>query len=372
MQKIKIVLIGIVILAVIGVGYSFTQTKSGSVSDPTIVKVGVLGPLSGQYGVFGENVVKGIEVAKLAYEKSHPGTKISLVIEDDGFEAKRGLSVYKKMTSIDQVDALINVSTPTMGAIYSDASKTGMPIMQVGLQEGNIVPDNIFQTSADPAASFPPFAQYVDKHFAFDSLAVVYENSSVHTAFFKAFSENYTRAHKDFVVDGGQKSELRGHVAKILASKPQGIVFLVNVETGAILVKEMKRLGKTIPVLIFDAQLQTGWDSYVRIVGSGKEMNGAYSMWFKGGDRSTFTKEFKEKYETEPGILADFGYDTFKTLIENHDNNKSKWISNIQSSRGIGASGTISFDKNGVRLQDIEINIVKDGKITLFDGQVEQ
>ena len=46
-----------------------------------------------------------------------------------------------------------------------------------------------------------------------------------------------------------------------------------------------------------------------------------------------------------------------------YDADRKIWVQNIQKTVAGGASGGIKFDKDGIRLQDIVVNTVKNGKI---------
>lgn len=139
MSKKILTVIGIIILLVVGAFYyNQSSIENGS------VKIGIMAPLSGDYAVAGENYQKGILLAKELYEKAHPDFKINIVTEDDAFEANKGVTAYKKITSIDNVDAIIMLSTPVIDAIYPDVVKTDIPVMQLGIQTKGLGKDNIF------------------------------------------------------------------------------------------------------------------------------------------------------------------------------------------------------------------------------------
>jgi ABC-type branched-subunit amino acid transport system substrate-binding protein len=92
MKKTLIIIIAIIV--VLG-GFFYLVDKSNEHKNETI-KIGIILPLTGQYGHLGENVVKGIELAKEEYLKKHPGSSVELIAEDDVLEATKGLNAYKK------------------------------------------------------------------------------------------------------------------------------------------------------------------------------------------------------------------------------------------------------------------------------------
>ncbi len=350
--------LAIVILIIVGVNGENSRNNGG------IIKIGLMAPLSGEYSTAGENLVKGANVAMDAYSKAHPNLKIQLVVEDDGFNVAKGVSAYKKLSGIDKVDAFITVSTPVIDAIHSEITKTDVPVMQIGIQTVGIGPDNIFQNSPAAADGIIALANYSTNKFNFSKLAIVYDTTPGGTIFFNVFKENYQKISEDFSIT--KKDEVRGYANKIVNGKFDGVVMLNSPENGALLTKELLRLGYK-GQLIYDAQLQTGFADYKRILGNTKVIDGAISIWFKDGDKSEFVKQYNEKYSADPGFWTEFGYDSFNTLINAYSINNGEWLKNIQNTNTIGASGKIAFDKDGIRKQDISINQVKDGEIVSIE-----
>jgi ABC-type branched-subunit amino acid transport system substrate-binding protein len=66
-------------------------------------------------------------------------------VEDDGYDSKKALSAYQKLTGVDNIDALISASSPSISAIYDLVTKTDMPVIQGGEQPVEPTDDNVFQ-----------------------------------------------------------------------------------------------------------------------------------------------------------------------------------------------------------------------------------
>jgi len=73
---------------------------------------------------------------------------------------------------------------------------------------------------------------------------------------------------------------------------------------------------------------------------------------------------FKEKYNEDPGFLADFAYDMANATLKTYDSSNEKWVNNLKTLNDPnGVSGGIAFDKNGVRVQPMVITEVRGGVI---------
>jgi branched-chain amino acid transport system substrate-binding protein len=361
MQK-RNIFISVILAIVVVLGVGFYIQSDGEAGT---IKIGIMAPLSAEYAVAGENYQKGILLAEELYLKAHPDKKISIVIEDDAFNVNKGVSAYKKLMGLDKVDSILMLSTPVIDAIYPEVIKTTIPVMQLGIQTQGVAPDNIFQMSPMPEAPIKSLAKYINANYKFKKVAVLHDNTVGGLSFYEAFKTNYSGEFEGLTIIS--KDDLRSYATKIVHEGYDGVVFLTSPENGALTVKQILTLTKNHPFFIFDAQLQTGFEDYKRILGDSKILDGSISVWLKSGDASKFQEEYKKKYNAEPGFLADFGYDTFNVLINAYDENDLTWQENIQKTDAPGISGSISFDDNGVRVQDIMINQVKEGVIIPLD-----
>jgi len=357
MKTFKKIGIVVTVLLIIGSAVMLNQTNQSKET----LKIGLMAPLSGEYAVAGQNYQKGIELALEEYKKKNPNVAIQLVVEDDGFEVQKGVSAYKKLKDFDKVDTILMISTPVIDAIHEDVRKTDLIVMQLGIQTVGVADDNIFQTSAAPDAPIAQFAKYLEGKYEFKNVAVIYDNTAGGKTFLSAFKGSYGKPFKEFVIN--KKDDIRPASLKIVGGEYDAVVFLTSPEHGALLVKEIKSIDSTPPLFAFDAQLQTGFADYGRILGDTNVLNGSLSMWLKSGDTKEFKELYVQKYNEEPGFVADFGYDTFNMLMQGYSKDKKKWMDNIQNLKSEGASGKIAFDENNIRLQDIVINKVIDGKL---------
>lgn len=353
----SILAIVVVLIAVFAISHG-SKTK-----EEAVLKLGLMSPTSGEYAVAGQNYQKGVELAFDEYKKAHPDQKIELTIEDDGFDVKKGISAYKKLTSIDHVEALITLSTPVIDAIYTDINATDLVVMQLGIQTKGVSKDNIFQTSPSPESSISLYTEYLNNKNDFKKIAVVYDNTAGGISFYNTFKRGYTKEHVSMIVNA--KSDLRGYATQIAKDDSiDAVLFLTSPDNGGLLTKDLLTLDKTVPQLVFDAQLYTGYANYEKILGDMNKINGSISMWLKDGDATRFKELYKAKYNEEPGFVADFGYDTFNILMKSYDPDHKVWMKKVQAYNDKkGASGSVSFDEQGVRVQDIVINTIKEGKL---------
>jgi len=367
-KKTLIYSLSIIVIIILGI----VIFQSNKPTSDASLKLGLMLPLTGDYAAAGQNMQKGMELAIEEYKKNNPNSKITFVVEDDAYDAKKGLTAYKKLVDLDKVDAILMLSTPVIDTIHEDVVTRKIPIIQLGVQTVGVADDNIFQFS--PAAESPIgfLANYLGNNEEFYSkkVAVIYDNSVAQVSFFDVFKNNYKHDFTPFVVNS--KEVLRDYATKIANENYDAVVIIQSPENGALFTKELVTIDKTPPILAYDAQLQTGFGDYGRILGDTNKINGAKSMWFKAGKLEEFTKLYQEKYKEAPGFVTDFSYDMINTLLGSYDTNYDKWLKNIQDTNNPdGVSGSISFDKNGVRIQPMVITQVTNGQLAPIDEVIQ-
>ena len=120
----KYISFGVVVLIIICGAWFVTNSPSASTTkvitaskEKRVIKIGIMLPLTSQFGTIGEGVGKAANMAIQDYMKQHPNVTITTVQEDDKFDAKVGIAAYTKMTSLYKVDSIFIVSTPVLDAV---------------------------------------------------------------------------------------------------------------------------------------------------------------------------------------------------------------------------------------------------------------
>ncbi|MCX6716087.1 MAG: ABC transporter substrate-binding protein [Candidatus Taylorbacteria bacterium] len=370
MNKNTKIFLGVILLVAVIIGVVYINQRSDSLSTRPF-KIGVIAPLTGDFGAVGENIVKGIKTAQSVYE-AKTVKKLSIIVENDGGEAAKGLGAFRKLADTDQVDGLINTFTTTMDAIYEPAKKLGYPVMMEAFQANNVADDYVFQMTLGNDNVWDRYAKYVSEaSYDQSKVVIVHSIDAAQASFAKAFTAEYKKSVTN-ITASSDKNGLRTDAAKIAALKPTMIVFFLTPENGAILTKELLPLLNKSTQLVYDIQLYTGLSYYqAQLGGDLSKINGAINLMFEGDSNSPEYKEFinafKKLYPNEePGFLADHGYDTLIAYMKTYDKDNSKWISNLKLFDEKGASGEVKFDKNGIRIADLVVKKVVDGRLQNF------
>ena len=356
----------VVVVAVIALAQARWRNEQGT------FKLGVIAPLTGDFGAVGENVVKGIRTAEYVNEKK-TGKKVDIIVENDNADAATGLGAFTKLTQVDHVDGLINTFTSTMDAIYQPGKALGYPVMMEFLQANNIADDYVFQMTLGNRNVWDRYANYIEAQpYDQSRVVVVHSVDAAQASFAAGFTANYQQPTTVIVISS-DPNELRTDAVKIAAGKPTMVVLFMPPENGAILTKELLPLIGTSTQLVYDIQLYTGMSYYERELGGDlSKINGAINLMFQGDPSSTAYQEFVNAYEKlypgeTPGFLADYGYDTFNVYMGSYSKDDATWIANLKVTNIEGASGKITFDQDGVRIPDLVVMKVIAGKPQTVD-----
>lgn len=351
-----------IIAVVILVGLYFSFNKKDEVASNQTIKLGMMFPLTSEFGAVAEGVKNASLLAVEDWQIIHPNTKIETFIEDDGYDAKKGLSAYNKLKSIDNVDAIFSVSTPVLDALYKIYQKDGLPVINIGTQTQGVGKDNIFQIFPDTKGQIKPLADYLQNKTNYDSVVIIHPtNDTFYSESYNEFIKIYTKPSKEVVLNSKDDSKIVA--TKVMSMKPQAIVILVSPAFGSVVTRDIKMLDKTGIDYFYEASLITGWTEYEKMLGDTNKLNGATTIKTISSDMTKFKAEYKAKYGVDPSIFAESGYDSTMIMLNSYNKNKTIWVNNIQNSSYVGVSGKTTFDERGIRIPEYEIVKIVNGEL---------
>lgn len=356
-NKSKLVagIIAIVIIAAILIGLNTNQAEGG-------LKIGFIGILSGEYATVGQNFLNGTILANESYNQKHPNAQIEMVVEDDAFNGGKGVSAYQKLVNVDKVKALINTSTPTIDSIYKDVTMNGMPVIQAGEQSIEPTDDNVFGIFPNSIDSEYDYGVYM-RQKGIKEMTLVYMNHDAMIRFVEAFKRGFQGKTMEFKINADEK-DFRTHAVKVASVNSKNVGLFMFPQPGAQFLKEYFKVDKSKPAYFFDANFQSGYSDYQRLLGDLSPINGALIGTIDLATTDEFKSAYKKRFGTEAGFFSDVGYDAFNILIAARSDNNNKWINDLRKTDISGASGQIKFGPTGNRLPKTKIMTIKDGKLS--------
>lgn len=360
------------------------SSPGASHSDTGEILIGEYGSMSGDTATFGQSTHKGIMLAAEEINAAGGvlGRKVKILTEDDQGKPEEAVNAVLKLIQRDNVVAVL-------GEVASSRSMAAAPICQ---QNG--IP-MISPTSTNPdvtkkgdyifrACFIDPFQGSVMAKFAFETLkgrtaAVLTdrkEDYSVGLA--KFFKEKFTALGGTILADesyqGGDK-EFKPQLSNIRALKPD-VIFVPGYYTAAALIaRQARELGMTMPLLGGD-----GWDSDVTLQSGGPAVDGCYfsTHYHKDDPRPevrSFVEKFQAKYDAVPDSMAVNAYDAanllFSAMVRAGTTNPKAVRDEIAKTTNFpGVSGKISIDADRNAQKSIVVLKIEGGKFA-FSQLVE-
>ena len=330
MKKKKLAGIFMSLSLVAGILAGCSGDKGGESGGGDTIKVGVNLELSGNVASYGQSMNEGIELAVEEINKEGiDGKKIKLFTVDNKSEASESTNAAIKLTSQDQVSAIIGPATSgDTKATIQIAQDNQVPVIAPGgtapeltFDKGKLN-DYIFRTSF-----IDPFQGVVAANFAANELKV--KNAAVYIDKSSDYSQGIANAFKEqFEANGGKvvaqeayiakDTDFRATLTRIKAANPDFVLIPGYYEEVGLIIKQARELGIDAAFMGGD-----GWDSptLVEIAGKDALNNTYFTNHYSSVDPDekiqNFVKAFGEKYDGQaPDAFNALGYDTVYFLAD--------------------------------------------------------
>ena len=346
------------------------------------IKVGVLGPMTGDVSVYGLAVINGatLYLDQVNANGGVNGKQLEIITMDEQGDATQAVTCFTKMC--DQgITALVGdvTTTPTL-AVAAESADYNMPMVTASATaeavtydaETDTVNANVFRaTFTDPFQGIK-MADYAYQKLGYTQAAVIYLKGADYN---EGLAENFVNEFESLcgtIVDQETYADgdvdFKTQLTTILGKNPQ-VVFCPNYyqDVGQILA-QAESIGLTVPFLGGD-----GWDGLEGYATADQLKDAYFCANYAKGSSTEFESAYKEKYgEDYPNGFAPLGYDAAMTVVyglqaaedagleAGTDEYKQAVIDAIASGTIDGITGTFTFDEHH--------NPVKQTAILCFDG----
>ena len=345
------------------------------------VKVGVFLPLTGDNAAGGELELRGVKLA----HKLHPevlGKKVELVVADNKSDKAESASVAARLIEKDKVCALIGTYGSSLAMAAGNIVKEAkVPAIGTSCTNPQVTANNDYYFRA---CFIDPFQGTVMANYAYKQgarkVAIVQEVSNDYSVgLAKFFKDAFVKLTNDpdCIVDianyqTGDK-DFTAVLTNLKAKNPDAVFAPGNFTESALLIKQARQLGMTIPFMGGDT-----WETQEFIDVGGKEVEGAVmSTAFDREKASTpeaqkFLKAYTDEYKSEPSALSAMAYDAYLITVDAikraNSTDSQKIRDALAATKDLEAvTGKTTFDKNGEPIKAAVIKEVKDAKFKYLD-----
>jgi len=301
-------------------------TACGGQKSADTIKIGINMELSGPVATYGEDTVKGIDLAikQINDAGGINGKKVEVIKYDNKSDAAEATTLATKLMTSDKVLAI-------MGPATSGAFKAEIPVAiqnKVPVISGSATADDVtvdasgvkeyaFRICFNDSYQGTAMANFALKNLSKTKAVILMDSSNDYS---KGLAESFTVA---FTEGGGTIVSQEAYVAgdtdfNAVLTKMKDMDFDVlfvpgYYEEAGLIIKQARVLGITVPVLGAD-----GFDSpkLAELAGADAANDIYFSNHYSSLDESPvvqdFIKAFKTEYGVEPNAFNALGYDLAK------------------------------------------------------------
>ncbi len=355
---------GILIVLVLILVYGYVGITGYAVKDSgknNLVKIGFMGPLTGEAASYGQSIKRGVE---LALEDSGLNN-VKVIYEDSGCDGKKAVDSINKLINIDEVVAIV-------GEVCSGATLAASPIAESNkillISSSSTSPkitdsgDYIFRTVPSDALQGDFGAKLVFSK-GYGKLAVLYINEDYGVGFESVLKKSFEKLGGKIVSSEAFErgaTDLKTQITNIKSENPNAIYLISNSPDSAVIVlKQIKELG--VNSIIFGSE---GLKSDDILKGAGDAANGLIVSSVSSGTTG-FIAKYKSVYGSEPGPFAAQAYDAFSAIakaLKKGAKSGTEIKNELYKMQLDGASGNIKFDSKGDVAGNYIVYAVKSGK----------
>mgnify|MGYP000010619703 CR=1 FL=1 len=360
------------------------STAGSAAASGSTIKVGVMGPLTGDASVYGQAVVNGasLYMKQVNADGGVNGKQLEIITMDEQGDETQAVTCFTKM--VDQgITALVgDVTTAPTLAVAAESADYNMPMVTASATaeavtydaETDTVSGNVFRACFTDPFQGVKMADYAYEKLGYTKAAVIFLKGKDYN---EGLAENFA---KEFEAKGGtvvdQESYSEGDVdfktqlTSILGKNPE-MVFCPNYyqEVGQILA-QAESIGLTVPFLGGD-----GWDGLEGYATADQLKDSYFCACYAKGSSAAFEDAYKAEYgEAYPNGFAPLGYDAAMTVVygikaaeeqgleAGSDEYKQAVIDAIAGGTIEGITGTFTFDEHHNPVKSTAILTYVDGK----------
>lgn len=351
-------IIAFAVVALLAMSMCFAGGDKESSADGAVVKIGFIGPLTGDYANYGTLCRQAVEMAidEINAKGGVNGASIKLFAEDSEGDSQKALAAMEKLSSSDKVCAIIGpVLTGETFSVAERAQAEGIMIITPSASHKDItnVGDYIFRTTPSDGLQGEVAGKYWSQVLGYTKLAVLYAKNDYSQGLYESMSEAFTQ-------DGGQivaaetfmvgDKDFKTQLTKLKNTDAQAIYLPDYTAEMAQILEQAAQLGIDKPFLSGDGFLSEEIYSL-----AGQYTDGVVYTASARVEESNKNKEFKDAYTARWGIgpdsFATNAYDAtyiLVSVIEKVGTDRKAIKTGMEQVKDFeGVNGIINFAPNG-------------------------
>lgn len=363
----------------------------GGKSDSDTIKVGMLGPYTGDYAVYGLAVRNGAQlyIDQLNEQGGINGKQIEVIAYDNKGDSAEAVTAFNKLVDEGITAFIGDVLTGNTIAVVAEANPINMPMITASAtaaevtynKDTNTVYSNVFRTCYIDPFQGEKMAQYAAEVLGAKSAAIICQTGNDYSGgLADAFRQKCAELGVAVVADEGYSKgdvDFKSQLTNIAAAAPD-VVFCPNYyQDDGLIVTQAREVGLTAAFLGGD-----GWAG-VKDYASAEDLANCFYCSAYAPGSSDAVKAFEAAYTEEYGadtlnMFAATGYDAAMVLCAAlakaeatgeqlaSDAYKQAVIDGIKSEgatvKGVTSEAGYTFDEYNNPVKDAVIMTIENGE----------
>ena len=322
----------------------------------TTIRIGVVGPMTGDQSKMGLDVKNGTELAVKEWNRKGGvlGKKIELLVEDDQHDPKQAVAVANKLVNAGAAGIIGHFNSSASIPASAVYNRSKVPMITPASTNPQLTEQGfeyVFRVCGRDDQQGLVAAIFVSDVLKLKKVAVIHDKTTygqgLADEFKKALGDKVAVVYYSGVIQGDK--DFRSVLTAIKGKKPELLYFGGIYPEGGLLIKQARELGINIPFMSGDGVID---QKFIEIAGPSSE--GSYLTFSPDPANIASAKGFLSSYKSaygETGPYSIYAYDAANILLKAIEETKgvngemiSKAIRNMKHS---GALGELQWDVKG-------------------------
>lgn len=377
---LKKILVFLLILSVILTGCS--GGKQVSETGDKTVKIGLIGPLTGDVAQFGNQMVQGATLAMKQINESggiksgiYAGAKYEFETFDDRADPTEAANIAQQLVTREDILGIIGpVNSSNAFAILPILYDANIPVVSGGASNPGITEKgwkNFFRPFLNDGMAAPLMAEMLDD-LGYKKVIVAYANNDFGLGIYKGFEERAKELGMEILsADAWQPGEDRDFSSMITKwqSLNADVIFVAGEYTeSGLIIKQARVNGMEIPI-VNEGGYGPDLLDVVGEEGEGVIVQTHFDRFSQDEKTKKFVEDFINEFNEEPAENASIGYDAFLVMHDGisrlEEEGREALVKSISKTKDLECINfTVSFAENGELLSPgrAPTVIIKNGK----------
>ncbi|MEK6713216.1 MAG: branched-chain amino acid ABC transporter substrate-binding protein [Nitrospirota bacterium] len=338
----------------------------------TTIRIGVVGPMTGDQSKMGLDVKNGTELAVKEWNRKGGvlGKKIELLVEDDQHDPKQAVAVANKLVNAGAAGIIGHFNSSASIPASAVYNKSKVPMITPASTNPQLTEQGfeyVFRVCGRDDQQGLVAAIFVSDVLKLKKVAVIHDKTTygqgLADEFKKALGDKVAVVYYSGVIQGDK--DFRSVLTAIKGKKPELLYFGGIYPEGGLLIKQARELGINIPFMSGDGVID---QKFIEIAGPASE--GSYLTFSPDPANIPSAKDFLNSYKSiygEAGPYSIYAYDAanimLQAIADTQSTDGEKIIKTIHNMKHSGALGELQWDVRGDVLRSPYIVwVTKNGK----------